>query len=114
MDRSMVWNVDLIESLELENLVNQAEHEMLSAEAREEPRGTHAHMDFPESDDVNWTKPTLDLEIVLFHPTGISLRAVLLTEGCRGEAGILRNWEGKRIMALAAPEAKGLASRVVV
>ena len=51
---------------------------------------------------------------MLFHPTGTSLRAVLLTEGCRGEAGTLRNLEGEPFMALVAPEAKGLASRVVV
>ncbi len=42
-DHSMVWNTDLSETLVLENLVNQAEPEMYSAEAREESRGTHAH-----------------------------------------------------------------------
>ena len=61
MDRSMVWNIDLSVSLELEILVNQAVHEMYSAEARKESRGTHAHMVFPESDVENWTMPTLSL-----------------------------------------------------
>ncbi len=61
MDRSMVWNIDLCVFLELEILVNQAVHEMYSAEARKESRGTHAHMVFPESDVENWTMPTLSL-----------------------------------------------------
>ena len=60
------------------------------------------------------TLPWQDLELVLFHPTGISQQAVLLTEGCRGEAGILRNWEDEPFMARYAPAAKDLASQVVV
>ena len=58
--------------------------------------------------------PMQDLEFVLFHPTGISQQAVLLTEGCRGEAGILRNCEDEPFMARYAPAAKDLASQVVV
>jgi len=58
-DRSMVWNTDLVETLELENLINQAVQQMYSAEAREESRGAHAHENFPDRDDQKWMKHTL-------------------------------------------------------
>merc|ERR1711976_440802 len=58
--------------------------------------------------------PLEDLEFVQFHPTGIYGAGCLITEGSRGEGGILRNSEGERFMERYAPTAKDLASRDVV
>jgi succinate dehydrogenase (ubiquinone) flavoprotein subunit len=58
--------------------------------------------------------PYQDPEFVQFHPTGIYGAGCLITEGCRGEGGILRNSEGERFMERYAPSAKDLASRDVV
>lgn len=58
--------------------------------------------------------PLQDLEFVQFHPTGIYGAGCLITEGCRGEGGILRNSLGERFMERYAPSAKDLASRDVV
>ena len=58
-DRSLIWNSDLVETLELENLMINAKITMYSAEARKESRGAHAHEDFPDRDDENWMKHTL-------------------------------------------------------
>jgi succinate dehydrogenase flavoprotein subunit len=58
-DRSMIWNTDLVEALELENLLDQAVVTMHSAFNRTETRGAHAREDFPERDDKNWLKHTV-------------------------------------------------------
>jgi succinate dehydrogenase / fumarate reductase, flavoprotein subunit len=58
-DRSLIWNSDLMEALELQNLLNQAVVALHSAENRTESRGAHARDDFPERDDAGWLKHTV-------------------------------------------------------
>jgi succinate dehydrogenase / fumarate reductase, flavoprotein subunit len=58
-DRSLIWNTDLIETLELDNLISQAMVTIRCAGEREESRGAHAHEDFPKRDDKKWMKHSI-------------------------------------------------------
>ncbi|MDO8799389.1 succinate dehydrogenase flavoprotein subunit [Phenylobacterium sp.] len=58
-DRGMVWNTDLMETLELDNLIGQAVTTVVGAHNRTESRGAHAHEDFPDRNDGEWMKHTL-------------------------------------------------------
>jgi len=57
-DRGLIWNSDLVETMELDNLISQATVTIHGAHNRKESRGAHAHEDFPDRDDANWMKHT--------------------------------------------------------
>ncbi len=58
-DRSLIWNTDLVETLELDNMIEQAVVTIHAAANRQESRGAHMHEDFPERNDAEWMKHTV-------------------------------------------------------
>jgi len=75
-DRSLIWNTDLIETLEFDNLISQSAVTVQGALAREESRGAHAREDFPKRDDVTWMKHTLSWADYATHEVTLDFRPV--------------------------------------
>ena len=75
-DRSLVWNTDLVETLEFDNLIQQAAVTVAGAVNRPESRGAHAREDFPNRDDESWMKHTLAWLDVNTGETRIDYRPV--------------------------------------
>ena len=76
-DKSLIWNTDLIEALELDNLMGQALVTIRSADQRQESRGAHAHENWPERDDDNWMKHTI-MRLDERNKSDLSYRGVVM------------------------------------